>query len=91
MRRRGPERDLRRARRLLEIAAVVLELRNDFRRPRPVRLREHERTKNPERVRHVVVAEVLDALVPDLAVRKWSLFRKGGQREKAEYRREQGL
>ena len=33
-----------------------------------VRLREHERTKHPERVRHVVVAEILDALVPDLPI-----------------------
>ena len=85
--RRGPKRNLRRVRRLLKIAAVVLEFRHDLRRTRTMRLRKHQGPQDAKRIRDVIIAEVFDALVPDLSVRNGRFFGKGSQREKTENRK----
>ena len=65
---RGPERDLRRVRRLFEISLFVFELGDDLGSACAVRLRQEKRSQRLKGVRHVAAAIVVDAFVPDLAV-----------------------
>ena len=64
----GAKRDLRGVGRLLEIAALIFQLRHHLGRPRAVGAREHQRTQFRERVSHVSAAVGVYALIPDFSV-----------------------